>query len=251
MDKVYEKLIEILSKSPIYIIGGLSIFAILVGFGVIAVNPEGKVSFNISENVQVILIGLGIFGFSIFLFVVIKTYLKKKVDTRVPAMTKDRVEAYNILNENIGVNLFHFICIVKEENSFSIDVECPIAAEIIENNARLKGLLRNRTWADKVEQYKKYAVKMVRLSQEYDKSLDKELEQGDIIRLVFDVEEGGVFYGKIHKGNEIESGKVKEKIYLFAATLDQSAIDECTKRTGLLVDKFRELKKLAPITLSK
>ena len=158
---------------------------------------------------------------------------------------KNRKKIEMLIAEQIAADKFHYLVFLQKNVAYIMVHENTIEGETA-RAVLTKMDLPNTTWDDKVKQFRRYAKKMVMISQRYDNNMDNELEQGNIFRLVFDVKYGGVFYGKIYQDNlEKESGY--HRTYIFGATMYQNRMDKCTREMGLLIDNIRLLDGLIPI----
>jgi hypothetical protein len=69
-------------------------------------------------------------------------------------------------------------------------------------------------------------------------SMENEIEQGELIRFVYDVSQGAVFFGQILQGSRDN---------IIGITVYQENVDYCMVKFGELVDEVRRLRGLNPI----
>lgn len=141
-----------------------------------------------------------------------------------------------ILKQYLETNKFHYIALVVDNKKIIFD------DNILVSNPALQSMLSKGTEAH-LKKYREYSTTFSKSVQELDDKLDRIVEEGDLIRLVFDVEQGGFFLGKV---------LAKQKVYIFAVNIIQDNMDDCTKLMGELMDKIRvDVHKLAPWAMTK
>lgn len=233
-DKLIDKLFDVFDKKP-HLSWFLASLALII-LGSSNFKSTGGLQFEITNPIlQGFLVGIGGVIFIYQLYIFLKNFDKYKVDTEPSATNAETTGIYHTLASQIAIDKFHYLCMIEEKKGYKILAESHMINSQLDVADKFKNLI-NGKYEDKLKQYRTYSIKMVRTAIDFDDKLDKEISQGDVIRLVFDVKEGGVFYGKIH----LITDKSEQKRYIFGATLEQSSMDICTQLFGELIDTFRQ-----------
>jgi len=129
---------------------------------------------------------------------------------------KPNSSVVNLCRQKIGVADVHFV-------AFYVNGECSFCTDVLNDSCERMQNLRGRVPADvRRRRYEAYGRLTHGMVARLDTTFD-EVQQGDLIRVVLDVEQGAFYYVHIDKSR-----------YLFGVTLDQDQVN-------IVDDKLRDL----------